>query len=47
MVELKVAPEYCSADEAQLLNELVSTGVKVGLLINFGRARVEFARRVH
>lgn len=47
MVELKVAPEYCAADEAQLLNELVSTGVKVGLLINFGRARVEFKRLVH
>jgi len=47
MVELKVAPEYCASDEAQLLNELVSTGVKVGLLINFGRERVEFTRRVH
>ncbi len=47
MVELKVASEYCSSDEAQLLNELVSTGVQVGLLINFGRERVEFARRVH
>ena len=47
MVELKVASEYCASDEAQLLNELVSTGVKVGLLINFGRERVEFARRVH
>jgi GxxExxY protein len=44
LVELKVAPEYCSADEAQLLNELVSTGVEVGLLINFGKERVEFKR---
>ena len=47
MVELKVAPEYCASDEAQLINELVSTGVKVGLLVNFGRARVEFKRLVH
>lgn len=47
VVELKVAPEYCAADEAQLINELVSTGVKVGLVINFGRARVEFKRLVH
>ncbi len=47
MVELKVAPEYCTSDEAQLLNELVSTGVKVGLLINFGRNKVEFKRMVH
>ena len=25
IVEFKVAPEYCSLDEAQLINELVST----------------------
>ncbi len=47
IVELKVAPEYSAADEAQLLNELVSTGTRVGLLINFGRTRVEFKRMVH
>ena len=47
MVELKVSPEYRSADEAQLINELVSTGVQVGLLINFGRERVEFKRLAH
>jgi len=46
MVEVKVAPEYCASDEAQLINELVSTGIKVGLLINFGRERVEFKRMV-
>jgi|ERR1051325_6054656 GxxExxY protein len=47
MVEIKVASEYCSSDEAQLLNELVSTGIKVGLLINFGKDKVEFKRMVH
>lgn len=47
IVELKVAREYCSSDEAQLINELVSTGVKLGLLINFGRERVAFKRLVH
>src|SRR4051794_33147692 len=47
IVELKVALAYCSEDEAQLLNELVSTGVMVGLLINFGRERVEFKRLVN
>ena len=46
MVELRVAPECCSSDEVQLINELVSTGVTVGLLINFGRERVEFKRLV-
>ena len=46
IVELKVAKEYQSADEAQLLNELKATGIKVGLLINFGRNKVEFKRLV-
>ena len=46
IVELKVAREYHTEDEAQLLNELKATGVRVGLLINFGRTRVEFKRFV-
>lgn len=46
MVELKVAAEYHSFDEAQLLNQLTSTGVKVGLLINFGQKGVQFKRMV-
>ena len=46
IVELKVATSYASADEAQLINELKATGVKVRLLINFGRATVEFKRLV-
>jgi len=46
LVELKVAPEYQIADEAQLLKELKATGIKVGLLINFGRFKVEFKRMV-
>ncbi|MCX6997714.1 MAG: GxxExxY protein [Kiritimatiellaeota bacterium] len=46
MVELKVAATYNSIDEAQLLNELKGTGIKVGMLINFGRSKVEFKRMV-
>ena len=46
IVELKVAKTYHPEDEAQLLNELKATGVKVGLLINFGRTTVEFKRMV-
>lgn len=46
IVELKVAPHYNSDDEAQLLNELKATGIKVGLLMNFGRTKVEFKRFV-
>lgn len=46
IVEIKVAKEYNPADEAQLLNELKATGIKVGLLINFGRTKVDFKRMV-
>ena len=44
IVELKVAKEYNSLDEAQLINELKATHIRVGLLINFGREKVEFKR---
>jgi GxxExxY protein len=46
IVELKVAKEIQTADEPQLLNELKATGIKVGLLINFGRTKAEFKRLV-
>ena len=46
MVELKTAKNYNSEDEPQLLNELKATGIKVGLLINFGRMKIEFKRMV-
>lgn len=46
IVEIKVAKAYVPDDEPQLLNELKATGVKVGLLINFGRTKVEFKRMV-
>ena len=46
IVELKVAPKYNPSDEAQLLNELKATGINVGLLINFGKEKVEFKRLV-
>jgi GxxExxY protein len=44
IVELKVAKSYMPEDEPQLLNELKATRIKVGLLINFGRDKVEFKR---
>ncbi|MFZ4693530.1 MAG: GxxExxY protein [Verrucomicrobiia bacterium] len=46
VVELKVAADYNPLDEAQLLNELKASGIKVGLLLNFGRSKVEFKRMV-
>jgi GxxExxY protein len=47
IVELKISKEYNTQDEAQLLNELKATGIKVGILINFGREKVEFRRFVY
>src|SRR6266516_4765060 len=46
VVEIKVAPQYDNRDEAQLLNELKATGIKVGVLVNFSRAKVEYKRLV-
>jgi GxxExxY protein len=46
VVEIKIAQQYGKRDEAQLLNELNATGIKLGLLLNFGRSKVEFRRLV-
>jgi GxxExxY protein len=46
VVEIKVAPQYDKRDEAQLLNELRATGLKVGMLVNFGRTKLEYKRLV-
>jgi len=46
VVEIKVNPRYDKRDEAQLLNELRATGLKVGLLVNSGRTKVEYKRLV-
>ena len=47
IVELKVAKKYNPQDEPQLLNELKATEIKVGMLINFGKEKVEFKRFVY
>jgi GxxExxY protein len=46
LAELKVNPQYDRRDEAQLLNVLKATGLRVGLLINFGRTKVEYKRLI-
>jgi len=46
IVELKTEAIYQPAHEAQLLNELRGTGIRLGYLINFGRERVEYKRMV-
>ena len=44
--EIKSGQEIAGAHQAQLLNYLKATGVKVGLLINFGPKRVDVNRMV-
>jgi GxxExxY protein len=46
IVEIKVSPQYDKRAEAQLLNELKATGIKVGILLNVGRYKVEFKRLI-
>jgi GxxExxY protein len=46
VVEVKIAPQYDKRDEAQVLNMLKATGIKVGILVNFGRYKVEYKRLV-
>jgi GxxExxY protein len=46
IVELKTDSVYQPANEAQLLNELRGTKIRLGFLINFGREKVEYKRMV-
>jgi len=46
IVELKTDATWQSVHEAQLLNELRGTGIRLGFLINFGREKVEYKRMV-
>ena len=46
IIEIKIAPQYDKRDEAQLLNLLKASGVKIGILINFGRYKVEYRRLI-
>jgi GxxExxY protein len=46
LVELKMGKELLPRYEAQMLNYLKATGIKVGLLVNFGPEKCEFKRMV-
>jgi GxxExxY protein len=45
VVEVKASSGLGPVDEAQLINYLKATGIKVGLLVNFGKD-IEIRRRV-
>ena len=47
VVEIKALSGLTSEHESQLLNCLKSTGLKVGLLINFGKKSLERMRMVY
>ena len=47
IVELKAEKEFNQKHEAQLLNYLKATGLKVGLLINFGEDKCKPKRLVY
>ena len=46
IVENKAIKNITKADEAQLINYLKTTGIKLGLLFNFGSNKFEMLRRV-
>lgn len=47
IVELKAVSEINDIHSAQCMNYLRATGLKVCLLINFGKSKVEIKRIVH
>jgi GxxExxY protein len=46
ILELKSIENYAGFHEAQVLNYLKATGLKIGLLVNFGKEKAEFKRFV-
>ena len=47
IVELKALRELSGTEEAQILNYLKATGLRVGLLLNFGMPSLKWHRLVH
>ena len=45
IIEIKAVNKLTAQHEAQLINYLKATGIKIGLLVNFGE-KLEFKRRV-
>lgn len=47
IVELKAVSELNDAHRAQIINYLHATGMKLGILVNFGKPRAEIERFVN
>ena len=46
LVECKAVSNFDPVHEAQLLNYLRATGIRVGLLLNFGRPKLQYRRLI-
>ena len=46
IVEIKAVNELSSIHESQVINYLKATGLKLGILINFGAASLEYRRLI-
>ena len=47
IIEIKAISSLSGIEEAQLINYLKATGLRVGLLINFGAKSLEYKRLVY
>jgi len=47
IVEIKAISTLSGVEEAQLINYLKATGLKVGLLLNFGAKSLDYKRFVY
>lgn len=47
IIELKAVKSLTAEHEAQLINYLKATKIKVGLVVNFGRSKLEWKRLVY